>query len=138
MGFYDKIKVHTRAVFWASAFLMLWGVVFSQLAGAAVPCADIPELLRRGKKELTLEFIAQGNNSGRLLRNNRQRNTLQGRTLNLRSGGEGAFHGASGVFFAPLSFFSVHFPHLNVFKENNFWTDFIISALPVRAGPAEA
>lgn len=138
MGSYSKIKVLPGSACWVCAFLILWGVVFLQLAGVAVPCSDISELLRRDKKELALEFITHGNNSGRLLRSNRQRSSVQGRTLNLRCGYDGAEHGSSGDFFAPQRLFLDLPLYSKVFKENNFWTDFIISALPVRAGPAKA
>ena len=121
------------------ALILFWGVVCAHLAGTEVPSADISEKLRQSKREFTQEILSSNNIFSRLLRNTRQRNGAQGRTLNVRSG---SCSGAAECLSTPAVplFFAAGSSGKNLppFKENNFWTDFIISALPVRAGPLAA
>lgn len=119
-------------------FFLLSGIGYvDQLARSAAVSADISEALSRDKKELSQLFLSSGNSSGRILRSNRQRSGAQGRIFNSRSGGADA---PPALSWDEKSFSDV----LSLKKgkcfhsaaEYDYLKDFIISALPVRAGPA--
>lgn len=115
--------------------LLLLGAVFVQFAGSNAVRADISDLFSRDKKELFQALLTSGNTPGRLLRSNRQRNNTFGRSLSSRSG--------SGE--VPQFPWENDFPVFRTVKDRKFfglplekhdyWNNFIISALPERAGP---
>ena len=115
--------------------LLLLGAVFVQFAGSNAVHADISDLFSRDKKELFQALLTSGNTPGRLLRSNRQRNNTFGRSLSSRSG--------SGE--VPQFPWENDFPVFRTVKDrkisglplekHDYWNNFIISALPERAGP---
>ena len=125
----------SRLALWAALSVFVPGVCSVLLSGTPLPSASISHSLGQDKKEFASAVLSSGNSLARLLRSNRQRNGSQGRIFNTRSEG-------GGVSQLPCEEFSGHFFYdscsgifFTLTEEKHFWTDFINSALPVRAGP---
>ena len=117
-------------------FVLLYlGFLYVQIPGDAGRCSDFSDFFSTGKKEFDQALLSEGNSLARLLRSSRQRNGSQGRILSSRNGNGAApqLPWEDEIFtFFPAEKSSHTFPFG---KKNSFWTDFIISALPERAGP---
>lgn len=121
-----------------AAVLLLLSVLWvDHLARSAVVCSDISEALRGENKEIIQLFLGQNNSPVRTFRSNHQRNGTAGRLFNTRSGGP---DGGSAAFCEDIKLFHDPVPSkgfcASSVKEHDFLNHFIISALPVRAGPA--
>lgn len=115
--------------------LLLLGAVFVQFAGSNAVRADISDLFSRDKKELFQALLTSGNTPGRLLRSNRQRNNTFGRSLSSRSGsGEVPQFPWENDFPVFRTVKDRKLPGLPL-EKHDYWNNFIISALPERAGP---
>ena len=115
--------------------LLLWGAVFVQFAGSSPVRADISDLFSRDKKELFQALLTSGNPPCRSLRSNRQRNNTFSRTFNSRSG----FGGTPQFDWTKDLLVSGNVKLRKTsdlpLEKHDYWNDFIISALPERAGP---
>ena len=117
-------------------FVLLYlGFLCVQIPGDAGHCSDFSDFFNTEKKELAQALLSEGNSLARLLRSSRQRNNSQGRILSSRNGNGAVpqLPWEDELFpFAPAEKSSAAF---HFCRKNSFWTDFIISALPERAGP---
>lgn len=118
--------------------LLLLGICGAdRLARSAGAGSVFSESLRQEKRELMPLFLNPDTNPARHYRSSRQRQGGQGRVFNTRSRGSAddslqPFNTAAFVLFP---FYQGKGPFAFSVKEYDFLTNFIISALPVRAGP---
>ena len=118
----------------AGMILAVLAAVAIQLAGISRNCLSAAETVRLEQCDILSAVPGEPLPASRQLRSSRYRNGSSGRVNPYRLG--------SGVGCVP----ETDFPRRNgdvytsclydtLFESDNFWTDFIISALPVRAGP---
>ena len=136
---WDRIKFYLcRLSLWAALSVLVPGVCAALLSGTTVPSSGISEHLGQEKKEYSSALLSSGNPLARLLRSSRQRTGAQGRIFSTRSdGGEGE----SFLYQDIVRSFYYNSPETvlsSTSGEKCFWTSFINSALPVRAGPLSA
>ena len=136
---WDKIKFYLcRLSLWAALSVLVPGVFAALLSGTPVPSSCISEHLGQEKKEYSSALLSSGNSLARLLRSSRQRNGPQGRISSTRSdGGEGESC-LGGDIVRNFYYTSSETVLFSSPEEKCFWTNFINSALPVRAGPVFA
>ena len=124
------------SLWWSGVFLGILGAVAVQLAGLPLSPFQLPEVSGKKDCEALTAVISDPLPVSRQLRSSRSRNGVHGRLTHVRSGGDGD----SSVLWSEThiaSFFhSAHLRFAALSDSKNFWIDFIISALPVRAGPA--
>ena len=123
-------------LWWSGVFLCILGAVTIQFAGFTFSSFQQPEFSGQKERETLTAVLADPLPASRQLRSTRNRTGAHGRLHNFRSGGDGnstvlwtethpgSFTHSDGKIFLTFS------------NAKNLWTDFIISALPVRAGPA--
>lgn len=123
-------------LWWCGIFLGILGAVAIQLAGLPISTLHIPEVSGKQDCEALTAIISNSSPlSSRQLRSNRYRAGAQGRLNNFRNGSDGSstaeWHSAPQLL--PVNLSKAHF--CLSLKSDNHWIDFIISALPARAGP---
>lgn len=111
--------------------LILLAAVVMQFSGGAFSVPPFSNAVKQEKHDTMALLASTSNSFSRLLRSGRQRNNPQLRSGNMGSASETLFEKS------PVdTFFSLEKgPCFSCDGSVNFWIGFIISALPVRAGP---
>lgn len=122
-------------LWWSGMILGILGTVAVQLAGIPFSAFQFSAVSDQQDHSTLVAVVSNSSPLSRQIRSNRNRTAPQGRLHNFRSGNGGI----CGIEWLPADFLKHIF--LNsassnyIFDSNNYWTNFIISALPVRAGP---
>ena len=118
----------------AGMILAVLAAVAIQLAGISRNCLSAAENAWLEQCDVLSAVPGEPLPASRQLRSSRYRNGSAGRVNTYRLGGG---VGCVPETAAPRKNGDVYASHLydTLFESDNFWTDFIISALPVRAGP---
>ena len=123
-------------LWWSGVISVILGVAAIQLAGFQLSSLQVSEISGKKESAALTAVISNPLPVSRQLRSSRNRPGVHGRLNNFRNGCDG---NSSVLCFEPHTLPYRHFGHqlfIPFGSTKNFWIDFIISALPVRAGPA--
>lgn len=123
------------SLWWSGMILGILGAVAVQLAGVPFSAFQISAVSDQQDHCTLVAVVSNSSPLSRQFRSNRNRTAPQSRLHNFRSGNGGI----CGIEWVPADFLkhiSVNSSFCNYLLDSkNYWTNFIISALPVRAGP---
>ena len=121
-------------LWWSGVFLGVLAAVAIQLAGLPLSHFSFSEVSDQKNCEALNAVLSESLPLSRQIRSSRSRNGVHGR-LNVRCGSDG--NSECLWTEAHLASFRIsgHLLFIPFANSKNFWIDYIISALPVRAGP---